>query len=126
MTAPAIWPPIAGTYAITLVRNGPLVPVRLWFGVPIIDGEEQDRSPRWCAEIDGKTDTVVKDPDTGARCTVPIDIDRAWPYCAKRPVSDADYRFYLARGEWAREHSPDHFAAKPRERMDLGSLPGIF
>lgn len=124
--ADPIWPPIAGTYAMSLVREGPLVPVRVWFGLPVIDGEEQDRSPRWCAEIDGKTDRVVKDKDTGAACRVPIEIDRAWPYCVKRPISEADYRFYLARGTWARDHKPDHFAAKPRERMDLGSMPSIF
>ena len=52
----AVWPPVAGHYAMRLARGGVRVAVRIWEGPPVIEGEELDRSPRWCCEIDGRTD----------------------------------------------------------------------
>lgn len=123
MIAPvAAWPPVAGYYAMRLVRKGPRVAVRIWFGLPIIDGEEQDRAPDWYVEIDGRTDRIEKD-DTGYRCRVPLEVDRAWPHCAKEPISESEYRYLLAHAEWVREHQPDHPKANPRKPVDFNALP---
>lgn len=120
-----LWPPQEGFYAIKLVRGGPRVAVRIWFGPAIIDGEEQDRAPGWFVEIDGRTDRWEKD-DTGYRCRVPLEVDRAWPFCAKDPITESEYRYLVAHAGWAREHSPDHPKAQPRKAVDYHSLAPRF
>lgn len=120
------WPPIAGYYATSLVRNGPRVPVRIWFGPPVVDGEEQDRAPRWCVEIDGQTDRVERNDETGYRCRVALDPMAVWPYCAREPIDVATYRYMVAHGQWARDHSPGHPKAQPRQPIDFNTLPVRF
>jgi len=115
MTVP-IWPPTAGYYAMRLVRKGPRVPVRIWFGVPIVDGEQQDRSPRWNCEIDGRT------TERGEL----LPIERAWPYCAREPIDATTYFFMVAHTRWARDHAPDHPKAEPRRAVDFHKLPPRF
>jgi hypothetical protein len=111
--------PIAGYYAMSLVRGGPLVPVKIWFGRPVLDGDELDRSPRWCCEIDRKTDREVD----GIREL--LDFDRAWPWCARKPIDEATYRYMVAHADWAVEHRPEHPKATPRKAVDWlnSSLP---
>lgn len=120
------WPPEPGYYATRLVRGGPRVAVRIWFGQPIIDGEEQDRSPRWCVEIDGRTDKWEIDRDAGYRCRVQIDADVAWPYCAKEPITQAEYRFLVADAAHARDWRPDDPKTEPRKAVDFNTLPMRF
>ena len=60
-----IWPPREGYYAMTMVRGGVLVPVRIWFGPAVINGEEQDRGHDWRCEIDGRTDLIEGDRAAG-------------------------------------------------------------
>ena len=120
------WPPNPGHYATRLVKGGPRVAVRIWFGLPIVDGDELDRSLRWCVEIDGKTDKVVKDPESGERCTVPLEPTAVWPFCAKEPITSAEYRYLLAMSKHAKAHNPMHPAAAPREKIDVGRMAPIF
>lgn len=108
--------PVPGFYAMSLVRGGPLVPVRIWFGLPILDGEELDRSPRWCCEIDRRTDRAAD----GVREL--LDFDRAWPWCARKPITEADYLFMVSHADWATEHQPDHPKASPRTAVDFNTL----
>lgn len=120
--------PVAGFYATRLVRGGIEVPVRIWHGAPIIDGEEQERSPRWCVEVDGRTTKTERDPATGYEARVPLDplLDHVWPFCARRPIAESEFAFMTRRAAWAREHQPDHPAATPREPVDVRALPPIF
>lgn len=118
-----VWPPQAGFYTMRLTRGGVRVPVRIWFGPPVIDGEELDRSPDWRCEIDGRADTWERDDATGYRCRVAIHIDRAWPYAAREPISESEYRFLVAHSFWAREHAPDHPKAQPRKSIDFNTIP---
>lgn len=113
-----IWPPRAGYYAMTMVRNGVIVPVRIWYGNAIVDGEEQDRGHDWRCEIDGRTDFIEGDKAAGYWCRVALPIDRAWPYCARRPITAAEYQYLVAHAGWAREHAPDHPKAQPRKPVD--------
>lgn len=121
----AAWPPREGHYATTLVKNGPRVPVRIWFGAPIIDGEEQDRAPRWNVETDGRTDRWEKNDD-GYRCRVALDVDRFWPYVAREPITEEEYRFLVADADHARTWRPDHPKAQPRKAVDFNTLPMRF
>jgi hypothetical protein len=121
-----IWPPIAGLYAMRLRKGGLPVAVRIWFGPAIIDGEEQDRGYDWRVEIDGETDKVECDEARNYTCRVPLDIHSAWPFCARRRIKEKEYRFLLRRARWARDHAPDHPAARPRDRVDVRSLKPAF
>lgn len=120
------WPPTAGTYAARLVKGGPRVPVRIWYGQAIVDGEEQDRAPGWFVEIDGATDRLERDDDTGYRCRVALKVESVWPHCARWPISETRYRYMLEHARWAREHAPDHPKATPRQPVDFHALPPRF
>jgi len=116
-----LWPPREGFYATKLVSGGPRVAVRIWFGAAIIDGEEQDRGHDWRVEIDGRTDRWERD-DTGYRCRVALSVEAAWPFCAKDPITESEYRYLTAHATWAREHAPNHPKASPRKPVDFNSL----
>ena len=105
---------------MALVRGGPHVPVEIYFGLPRIDGEEIDRSPRWCCVIDGKT-TRLRDGVTEL-----LDIEKAWPWCARRPIPKSEYEYLVARGNHAREWLPHSPAANPRKPMDWNKAKTIF
>jgi hypothetical protein len=121
-----VWPPREGLYATTLVKGGPRVAVRIWFGAPVIDGEEQDRAPRWNVEVDGRTDRWEKDAGGVYRCRVAFEIDRFWPYVAREPIDEAGYRTLVAKGVWARKHAPDHPNAQPHKAVDFNTLAPRF
>lgn len=105
---------------MALCKDGPMVPVRLWFGKPVLDGDELDRSPRWCVEINRRTDRV----DKGVREL--LDIEMAWPWCARNPVSAQTYRHMVAVVDWAVEHAPEHPKASPYKAVDFHTLPVRF
>jgi len=108
-----IWPPKPGFYKLKLVRGGVYVPVRIWHGPPVVDGEPQDRSPRWCVAIDGRTTD-----DKGEL----FDIERAWPFCAKEPIDGITYHYMVAYAQWARAHNIAHPKAQPRRAVDFNTL----
>jgi hypothetical protein len=113
--------PRAGYYKTRLVNSGMWVAVRFWYGQPIIDGEVQDRFERWCVEVDGKTCRF--DKKAGHR--VPLDALDVWPFAAGHPISRHEYGFLRKRAAWAREHAPEHPAAKPREPINLRKLKPV-
>jgi hypothetical protein len=117
--------PMAGLYAMRLTKGGLPVAVRIWYGPAIIDGEEQDRGHDWRVEIDGETDKIESDT-SGYCCRVALDVHSVWPFCARRPILENEYRFLQKRARWAREHAPHHPAARPRERVDVRSLKPAF
>lgn len=111
--------PVAGFYRMRLVKRGPWVPVLIWYGQPIVDGETLDRSWRWCVCLNDET---CRDDD-GTR--VPIEVDRVWPECSGQPIAQAEYEFMVRRVRWARDDAPDHWANHPYEPLDLGTLPPV-
>lgn len=96
--------PTAGFYRHKLRSGGIVGGVRIWFGPPHdpVTGEELDRSHRWQAEFDGQ----------------PVDFDDVWPACAGSPISETDYRAYVARRAWAAENAPTSAFANPKRRYD--------
>jgi hypothetical protein len=116
------WPPVPGFYATALVKGGPRVAIRIWYGLPIIGDEEQDRGPRWNVSVDGRTDRWERDEGNIYRCRVAFDVDRFWPYCAREPITEAEYRFLVADAEWTREHAPNHPKARPHKPVDFNTL----
>lgn len=118
--------PVAGYYRTKLVKGGPFVPVRIYFGQPVIDGELQDRSPCWCVEVDGQTDKWEMDKETGYRCRVRRDVEEVWPHCAREPITRQRYEWMVKHAAWAKENAPDHPKASPREAIDWNTLPPRF
>jgi hypothetical protein len=92
-----------------LVKGGVMCPVRVWEGPPVDPGtgEVLDRSPRWQAEVNGEE----------------ADIDRVWPWCARRPISAKEYAYRMARLEHARDHEPAMAEAQPTTKPDLMRIP---
>jgi hypothetical protein len=114
--------PERGFYAMRLAKNGIEVAVMIWHGAPVVDGERQDRSTRWCVAIDGRSCRY----DEEQQCRIPRDVFDAWPYCAKKRITAIEYAFLRRRAKWAREYAPEHPAANPREAIDLRALPPRF
>lgn len=102
--------PGAGFYAHKLVSQGVRVPIRIWFGPPLVERRLLDRSPRWQAVVNGLVD----------------DVWSVWPFCAGSRIERDEYRFLLKREAWARRFQPEHPAANPRKRIDVRSMPPIF
>ena len=100
--------PAAGYFRYRLGQDQPRGGVRIWHGPPLdpVTGEELDRSHRWQAEFNGE----------------PIDFNRVWPACIGEPITEADYRHYCARTEWAREHAPNSAYAERHRKIDPLSL----
>ena len=114
--------PERGFYAMRLVKGAIAVPVMIWHGAPVIEGERQDRSPRWCAAINGRSCRFDKEQG----CRVPLDVYEAWPNCSGRRIRAREYAFMRRRTRWAQRHAPTHPAATPYERIDLRQLPPRF
>jgi hypothetical protein len=93
--------PTSGLYKTKLIKNGPWVPVRIWFGPPHdpVTGDVMDRSWRWQAEKAGKL------------CT---DINQAWPWCARNEIYQSEYDYLVA----CCKHNM-HPASQPRKKVDL-------
>lgn len=106
---PRIDQPIAGYYGIILVKNGPVVGARIWYGNPLdpVTHEELDRSPRWMALRNGHE----------------CDYTDLWPWCAGKGITKAEYDHLLAVQAWAVEHAPTDPAANPRVAVDPLTAP---
>lgn len=104
--------PVAGHYRRRLVRGGPWVPVRIWYGPPADPetGEELDRSPRWQAQVGDEIRDGVEE----------------WPSCCNNPIDAAEWRYLMAERDWCREFAPDEPAANPTKPIDLGALKPLF
>lgn len=97
--------PVEGCYRYRLGRDTVRGAVRLWYGPPCDPLDREvilDRSWRWQAEFQGEA----------------IDFNRVWPACAADSLTAEEYRHYLARQDWAREHAPDSAYAEPGRRHD--------
>lgn len=117
--------PIPGYYMTRLVRGGPFVPVRIHFGAPILDNEEQDRAPIWVVTVDGKTDREETGPE-GYKCRVALDVYQYWPFCGRFRITQGEYEYMLAKSRWVKEYAPDRPEASPREVVDFNSRKPVF
>lgn len=104
--------PVAGYYQTTLVKDGPWVPVRIWFGQPLDPDFPRlvDRAPRWQCCVLGRLDNV----------------DRYWPWCGKHPIGRARYRYLLASYHYAIRFDAREPLANPYAPVDLMRQPVLF
>lgn len=110
-------------YSARLVKNGPIVGVRLFFGPPIIDGEVQDRSPRLNVVVDTElTSRFVWQLAAGGE---PVDVEG----CTLRIIAEIEapeYHYLVSHAGWAQDWSPQHPAATPRKSINLQAMKGLF
>lgn len=103
--------PEGGFYRMRLVRGGPLVGIRLWYGQPLEPWtrEAMDRAHCWNAEANGKF----------------VELDRVWPVCAGDPIDEREYKFLTARTAYAEKHDGYDPAATPfrRTNWDDSTIP---
>lgn len=105
--------PIPGTYKMQLVKGGPWVPVRIWRGFPVDPDTGETREAGgyiWRALINGYE----------------ANIWRAWPFCGRQPIDQAEYRYLLDLNAWAQRYAPDSPEANPRRPVKLEEQRPLF
>ena len=105
-----------------LVPGGPFVPVKTWFGPPLVDGEELDRSPRWQALVRLETSSraILFGNET------PIEVEGMKSMRSLERVSEADYQFMLKHADYSTKHKPDNHDAAPYTPIDWNKGRPIF
>lgn len=104
--------PEEGHYRTKLVRGGPFVAVRIWYGAPVDpeSGELLDRSHRWQATINGND-------------TDPYEI---WPYVGGRAIPKVEYDYLMALSKHAKTFAPEMPEAEPTRRIDFNKTKPVF
>lgn len=100
--------PHCGWFQTRVVRGGPPVPARIWI--------EQELCP----------DTGELLSDEVMRCEIAgqlRDPYESWHYLFREPIDEAQYRYLMARGEYARNFAPDEPAANPFKALDWLHVP---
>lgn len=96
-----------------LVKGGPVIPVQTVYCGPLVEGEEQDRSPRWQA--------LVRDETTGRAVLmgdhIPIEVDGVMLRNIE-PIKEADYLFMVDHAKYMTKKHPDHPEAQPNTEID--------
>ena len=111
-------PLIEGYYLLSLARAGRVsIPVRVWFGPPRDPEtlEELDRSHRWQIQVGFR---LLEDEPLvigGIRIS---DITDVWPRVARDPIDEVDWRYRLARAEWAVDHDENDPFSQLGGRID--------
>ncbi len=92
-----------------LVKAGPWVGVMSWFGPPMIDGEEIDRSHRWQCLV--RTETTSRAILFGDAC--PIEVEDLTIRNIER-IEQADYLYLRDHAAYATAHAPHMPDAAPK------------
>ena len=103
-----------------LAKAGPFIGVRMFFGPPVVDGDELDRSPRLQVQIGAETTSrAVLMLGAG---DIPVEVEDAL-LRAVEPVPEAEWQYLVAHQTWAVEHAPNHPKADPRRAVDFNIIP---
>lgn len=104
--------PVPGWYRRRLVKGGPWVPVLIWQRCPLDPetGEPLDRPPVLLCLVDGEEADALDQ----------------WTWVAGNRITRADYDLMTRQAAWDRIYDPDAPAARPREAVDLRTLPPAF
>ena len=128
--------PIPGFYTCRLVKNGPLMPVKIhWQTSPRVMCDEcngtgyldfQNCEAIQCDACHGKGLVPTDDDLLLARVGLEdYSAHEIWLRCAKHPISLFAYNQRMAVIMHAIEHDPRRPEARPREAVNLATLPPI-
>ncbi len=98
-----------------LIKDGPWIGVKTFFGPPLVDGEELDRSPRWQAKV--RNETSGRAILFGDNCPIEVDGKNMTLRNIER-IEEPEYRYLVAHSDWATKHAPDQPDAAPRTKID--------
>ena len=106
--------PQPGYYETRLVKNGPLVPARVWFNHPEIDeaGDLMD-DEGLMMEIDGERVNGQH-------------MDQKWHWMYGGKITKQEYDFMRADSEHAKAYRPEDVKATPTKSIDLSTQKSIF
>ncbi len=100
-------------YKARLVEDGPFVPVKVWRGGPLVDGEILDRHYRWQCQVRGETSSrAILQGDN-----VPVEVEGV-RLRNIQPTTERDYLFMVAHAEFSTKHKPDNHDAAPYTPID--------
>lgn len=98
--------PQCGFFKRKLVRGGVYVPARIWLDQDIDEAGEL-LGVELRAEVNGD----------------PVDPLDAWSYLAGNPITEAEFNYLKARGDWSAFYAPHEAAARPRQPIDWQTKP---
>lgn len=100
--------PHAGWFKTRLVKDGPYVPVHIY----------------WEQEICPDTGELLS--DEVLKCKVngqDRDAYEVWTWVCQKPISQGDFNYLVARAEYARTWAPDEPPANPFQKTDWLKVP---
>lgn len=103
-----------------LAKAAPFIGVRMFFGPPIVDGEELDRSPR--LQVTVGHDTTSHAVLMLGSDDIPVEVEDVLLRSVE-PVTQAEWQFLVAHQSWATDHAPNHPKAEPRKAVDFNTIP---
>lgn len=105
-------------YACRLVKDGPRVGVRVWYGVPADPdtGEPLDRAARWQVTVSGE----FIDPLQMLMLVGNV------AYIKGDEINEAEHKYLCDVATWATAHAPDAPESSPRTAIDLNAAKPIF
>ncbi len=104
-----------------LTKDGPFIPLVTWFGPPLVDGEEQDRGPRWQALV--RLETTGRAILMGDE--VPIDVDGV-SLRNVESITEVAYRYMVDHARYATDHAPHLPDASPRQAIKWNRTKPVF
>ena len=108
-------------YRARMAKDAVFIPVMVWHGLPLVDGEDVDRNPRWqCLVNVEKTARAVLMGDS-----LPIEVDGVTLRNIE-PIKEHEYRFMVADAAHARNWRPNDPQADPKKPIDFNTLPPRF
>lgn len=100
--------PQCGWFKRKLVKGGVYVPARIWM----------------VQEIDPETGELLSDEilqcEVNGRSADPED---AWSWLCGNAITEAEFKFLTAAGEWSRSYAPAEPMANPHQRVDWLAVP---
>lgn len=113
---------MAAYWKCRLVSAGPFVPVKTWFGAPLVDGEELDRSHRWQALVRLETSSraILFGDET------PIEVEGMRSMRGLERITESDYAYMLRHADYSTKHKPENHDAAPYTPIDWNKSKPIF
>lgn len=108
-------------WSARLGAKTPPIGVQTWFGPPLIDGEELDRSPRWQALV--RTETTGRAILMGDE--IPIEVDGVGLRQVEK-ITKAQYDYLVQHAAWSTEFKPSNPDAAPKTAVDVTTMKSLF
>jgi hypothetical protein len=94
-------------------KDTPWIGVKTFFGAPLVEGEELDRSWRWQALV--RNETTGRMILYGEPC--PIEVEGVHLRSVER-ITEQEWKFLVDHSQWATAYAPHLPDAAPRVKID--------